>query len=96
MKYGPFPQNSNFKKLYVVQPTLFTEDFAESNFMGGADSDEDKPFKTYHQMNSALIVMHERYVDQQSEEHEKVKELIKYMKGLSWERYKEIVSALEK
>ena len=84
------------KKLCVVEPTLFTEDFAESNFMGGADSDEDKPYKTYNQMNSALIAMHERYVDQQSEEHEKVKDLIEYVKGLSWERYKEIILALEK
>ena len=64
--------------------------------MGGADSDEDKPYKTYNQMNSALIAMHESYVDQQSEEHEKVRGLIEYVKGFSWERYKEIILALEK
>ena len=84
------------KKLCVVQPTLFTEDFAESNFMGGADADEDKPFKTYNQMNGALIGMHERYVDQESEEHKRVVGLIEYCKGLSWERYKEIILKLEK
>jgi len=33
-------------KLSYVAGTLFTEDFAESNFMATAD-DPDKPYKTY-------------------------------------------------
>ena len=54
-------------KLCAVSPTLFTEDFAESNFMASA-ADEDKPFKTYASMNHALVEMHKRYVPQDSEE----------------------------
>eukprot|EP00009_Paramoeba_aestuarina_P006309 CAMPEP_0201518414 /NCGR_PEP_ID=MMETSP0161_2-20130828/9269_1 /ASSEMBLY_ACC=CAM_ASM_000251 /TAXON_ID=180227 /ORGANISM="Neoparamoeba aestuarina, Strain SoJaBio B1-5/56/2" /LENGTH=471 /DNA_ID=CAMNT_0047916191 /DNA_START=51 /DNA_END=1466 /DNA_ORIENTATION=+ len=84
------------KKLCVVIPTLFTEDFAESNFMGGADSDADKPFKTYNQMNKALIGMHERHVPEGSEERKKVADLVEYLKNLEWERYKEIILTLEK
>merc|ERR1711972_226925 len=76
-------------KLCYVGGTLFTEDFAESNFMASSD-DPDKPYKTYSQMMTALVEMHERYIDQDSEEAKKVKDLVDFIRGMPWETYKKM------
>merc|ERR1711862_386428 len=55
------------KKLCKVYGTLFTEDFAESNFMASA-GDPDKPYKTYSDMTKGLLTMHERYIAKGSKE----------------------------
>ena len=39
-----------------------------------AAADEDKPYKTYASMNHALVEMHKRYVDQDSEEARMIRE----------------------
>jgi len=82
-------------KLCAVSPTLFTEDFAESNFMASA-ADEDKPFKTYASMNHALVEMHKRYVPQDSEEAKAAAPLVEFCTGLDWEAYKRMVLKLER
>jgi hypothetical protein len=76
-------------KLCNVAGTLFTEDFAESNFMASAD-DPDKPYKTYGQMMDALVIMHERFIDQDSDEAKKVKDLVAFCRGMPWEKYKKM------
>lgn len=80
--------------LVTVIPTVFTEDFAESNFMASS-SDPDKPYKTYAGMTDALIEMHERYVPADSPEHEKAKDLIEFGKKLDWQAYKRMILSLE-
>ena len=77
-----------------VSPTLFTEDFAESNFMASAD-DEDKPYKTYAGMNKALVEMHQRYVARDSADAAAAAPLVEFCSGLQWEGYKRMVLALE-
>jgi hypothetical protein len=77
------------KKLAYVGGTLFTEDFAESNFMATAD-DPDKPYKTYATMTQGLVGMHERFIDQESEEAKKVKDLVEFCRGLDWQKYKKM------
>ena len=42
------------EELCTIHPTLFTENFAESNFMASSE-DPDKPSKTYAGMNQALV-----------------------------------------
>jgi hypothetical protein len=76
-------------KLSYIGGTLFTEDFAESNFMATAD-DPDKPFKTYATMTTGLVGMHERFIDQESEEATKVKDLVEFCKGMDWQKYKKM------
>jgi len=76
-------------KLCSVAPTLFTEDFAESNFMASSD-DPDKPYKTYAGMMTALVGMHERYMDPESDEAKSQKDLVEFCKGMSWETYKKM------
>merc|ERR1712113_914511 len=70
-------QGNERAKLCSVAPTLFTEDFAESNFMASSD-DPDKPYKTFAAMMTALVGMHERYVDPESEEAKAQKGLVDF------------------
>lgn len=83
------------KELCVTKPTLFTEDFAESNFMASSE-DPDKPYKTYAGMNQALVQMHKRYIDQSSEDAAAVTDLVAFADGIKWEAYKRMVLKLEK
>jgi len=76
-------------KLAYVAGTLFTEDFAESNFAATAD-DPDRPYKTYATMTSGLVGMHERFIDQESDEAKDVKELADFCRGMTWESYKKM------
>jgi hypothetical protein len=76
-------------KLCGVAGTLFTEDFAESNFMASAD-DPDKPYKTYAQMMDALVGMHERFIDKDSDEAKAAKDLVDFCRGMPWETYKKM------
>lgn len=76
-------------KLCDVAGTLFTEDFAESNFMASA-GDPDKPYKTYGGMMDALVGMHERFIDPASEEAAAVKDLVAFCRGMAWETYKKM------
>jgi len=80
-------------KLAYVGGTLFTEDFAESNFMATAD-DPDKPFKTYATMTSGLVATHKRFVDQDSEDAKSAKELVAFCEGMTWETYKKMHNKL--
>jgi len=82
-------------ELCTVMPTLFTEDFAESNFMASSE-DPDKPFKTYAGMNQALVQMHKRYVDPASAEAKAAVDLVAFADGITWEEYKRMVEKLEK
>eukprot|EP00930_Biecheleria_cincta_P040349 TRINITY_DN2764_c0_g1_i2.p1 TRINITY_DN2764_c0_g1~~TRINITY_DN2764_c0_g1_i2.p1 ORF type:complete len:454 (+),score=120.13 TRINITY_DN2764_c0_g1_i2:68-1429(+) len=82
-------QGSEQAKLCTVSPTLFTEDFAESNFMASSD-DPEKPNKTYAGMMTALVEMHERYVDPASEDAKAAKDLVEFCKGMTWETYKKM------
>lgn len=82
------------KELCVVKPTLFTEDFAESNFMASSE-DPDKPYKTYAGMNQALVQMHKRYIDQSSEDAMAVTDLVAFADGITWEAYKRMILKLE-
>jgi hypothetical protein len=75
--------------LCSVSSTLFTEDFAESNFMANSD-DPDKPYKTYAGMLEALVGMHERFIEQGSDEAKQAKDLAAFCRGLSWESYKKM------
>jgi len=86
-----FYKNKGVKpnKLSYVCGTLFTEDFAESNFMATAD-DPDKPYKTYAAMMTGLVGMHERFIDQESDEAKEVKDLVEFTKTLGWEKYKKM------
>ena len=96
LKY--FTKNGGVKnnsELCAIRPTLFTEDFAESNFMASFD-DPDKPYKTYAGMNGVMVEMHRRYVDGDSKEAEAVKNLVEFADGITWEGYKRIVLKLEK
>mmetsp|Transcript_94675 Transcript_94675/g.306225 ORF Transcript_94675/g.306225 Transcript_94675/m.306225 type:complete len:522 (+) Transcript_94675:104-1669(+) len=79
------PQN----KLCKVYGTLFTEDFAESNFMASAD-DPDKNYKTYGGMMDALVGMHERFIEPDSEEAKAAKDLAEFCRGMPWETYKKM------
>jgi len=76
-------------KAKYVQGTLFTEDFAESNFMASAD-DPDKPYKTYGDMMTALVGMHKRYIDPDSAEAKAVKDLVAFCDGMPWQTYKKM------
>ena len=77
-----------------VSPTLFTEAFAESNFMASSE-DPDKPYKTYASMNQALVQMHKRYIDQSSDEAKAVIDLVAFADGITWEAYKRMILKLE-
>merc|ERR1719313_1011158 len=70
-------------KLSYIGGTLFTEDFAESNFMATAD-DPDKPYKTYSTMMSGLVGMHERFIKPDSDEAKEAKDLVEFVKTLGW------------
>jgi len=83
------------KKLAYVGGTLFTEDFAESNFMATSD-DPDRPYKTYAAMTQGLVGMHKRFIDQNSKEAESVKELVDFCKGMDWQTYKKMHDNLNK
>eukprot|EP00933_Yihiella_yeosuensis_P041635 TRINITY_DN3602_c0_g1_i1.p1 TRINITY_DN3602_c0_g1~~TRINITY_DN3602_c0_g1_i1.p1 ORF type:complete len:447 (-),score=123.60 TRINITY_DN3602_c0_g1_i1:240-1580(-) len=76
-------------KLCSVAPTLFTEDFAESNFMASSD-DPEKPNKTYAGMMTSLVGMHERYVDPASEDAKAAKDLVDFCRDMTWESYKKM------
>jgi len=81
-------------KTCKVYPTLFTEDFAESNFMASS-SDPDKPFKTYLGMVAAVISMHERFIDQESESAKAAQPYLAFFKTLDLPRYKKMIQTLE-
>merc|ERR1719188_193112 len=76
-------------KLAYVAGTLFTEDFAESNFMASAD-DPDKPYKTYATMTQGLVGMHERFIEQDSDEAKAAKDLADFCRDLDWQKYKKM------
>lgn len=80
-------QGAEQARLCAVAPTLFTEDFAESNFMATSE-DPDKPYKTFAGMMTALVGMHERYIDPASEEAKSQKELVDFCRNMPWETYK--------
>merc|ERR1712194_42133 len=81
-------------KLCEVYPTLFTEDFAESNFMATAD-DPDKSYKTFATMTQGMVKMHERYVPADSDDAKEAAPIVEWANGLSWETYKKMVLKLE-
>lgn len=76
-------------KLCSVSPTLFTEDFAESNFMASSE-DPDKPNKTYAGMMTSLVQMHERYIEPASKDAEAAKDLVAFVKDMPWDTYKKM------
>jgi len=76
-------------RLAHVCGTLFTEDFAESNFMATAD-DPDKPYKTYATMTQGLVSTHDRFIDQESEEARSVRDLADFCRGMDWQKYKKL------
>eukprot|EP00440_Ansanella_granifera_P020821 gb/GFBE01022610.1/.p1 GENE.gb/GFBE01022610.1/~~gb/GFBE01022610.1/.p1 ORF type:complete len:128 (+),score=34.83 gb/GFBE01022610.1/:1-384(+) len=80
-------------KLCHVAPTLFTEDFAESHFMASSD-DPDKPYKTFAAMMTALVEMHERYIDPKSPEAKSQQGLVEFCRNMSWETYKKMHNKL--
>lgn len=83
------------QKLCKVYGTLFTEDFAESNFMATA-GDPDKPYKTYADMTAGLVGMHDRYIEAGSAEAKAAAELVAFCKTLDVKRYKAMILNLEK
>lgn len=83
------------QKLCKVYGTLFTEDFAESNFMASA-GDPDKPYKTYADMTKGLVGMHQRYIEAGSPEAKNAAELVAFCKTLDVKRYKAMILSLEK
>ena len=82
------------EKLCSIAPTLFTEDFAESNFMA-TSSDPDKSYKTYATMTSGMADMHARYIASDSEEAAAAKPYVDFCKSLGWEKYKRMILRLE-
>lgn len=82
------------KNLCKVYGTLFTEDFAESNFMA-TSSDPDRPFKTYHEMTKGILAMHNRYIKPQSVEAQQATELVEFCKALDLPAYKKMIQTLE-
>lgn len=82
------------EKLCRVYGTLFTEDFAESNFMASS-GDPDKPYKTYLDMTKGIVDMHRRYVDVNSKEAKQAAELVKFCGTLDLPRYKKMIQTLE-
>lgn len=89
-----YRDNGAGENIVTIIPTLFTEDFAESNFMASS-ADPDMPYKTYAGMTNALIDMHERYVPADGADHENAKDLIEFGKKLDWEAYKRMILSLE-
>mmetsp|Transcript_36880 Transcript_36880/g.95189 ORF Transcript_36880/g.95189 Transcript_36880/m.95189 type:complete len:224 (-) Transcript_36880:125-796(-) len=83
------------EKLCKVYGTLFTEDFAESNFMATSE-DPDKPFKTFVDMTKGIVAMHGRYIDSNSEEAKSAAELVEFANTLDLPRYKKMIQTLEK
>lgn len=82
-------------KLCGIAPTLFTEDFAESNFMATSD-DPDKSYKTFAAMTNGMCAMHERYVPAGSAEAAAAAPFVEWARDLSWETYKKMILELEK
>jgi len=80
--------------LCKVYPTLFTEDFAESNFMASS-GDPDKPFKTYVDMTKGILAMHERYMDPASEEAKEAEPLAEFCRSIDLPGYKKMIQTLE-
>lgn len=83
------------QKLCKVYGTLFTEDFAESNFMATA-GDPDKPYKTYADMTKGLVSMHQRYIEAGSPAAKNAAELVEFCNTLDVKRYKAMILSLEK
>jgi len=83
------------QKLCKVYGTLFTEDFAESNFAATA-GDPDKPYKTYSDMTKGLVSMHQRYIEAGSPEAKKAADFVDFCKTLDVKRYKAMILSLEK
>lgn len=81
-------------KLCCIAPTLFTEDFAESNFMA-TSSDPDKSYKTYAAMTAGMADMHARYIPADSAEASAAKPFVDFCKSLDWETYKRMILQLE-
>lgn len=82
------------EKLCKVYGTLFTEDFAESNFMASS-GDPDKPFKTYFDMTKGILQMHRRYIDPKSPDADAAKELVAFADSLDLGKYKAMIQKLE-
>eukprot|EP00450_Noctiluca_scintillans_P010240 CAMPEP_0194503692 /NCGR_PEP_ID=MMETSP0253-20130528/28521_1 /TAXON_ID=2966 /ORGANISM="Noctiluca scintillans" /LENGTH=447 /DNA_ID=CAMNT_0039345997 /DNA_START=82 /DNA_END=1425 /DNA_ORIENTATION=- len=82
------------EKLCKVYGTLFTEDFAESNFMASS-GDPDKPFKTYADMTKGILQMHKRYIEADSAEAKAAAELVEFCRTLDVARYKKMIQTLE-
>merc|ERR1712060_202542 len=81
-------------KLCKVYGTLFTEDFAESNFMASA-GDPDMPFKTYVDMTKGILEMHRRYIDMNSYEAKSQRDLVAFCQTLDLPKYKKMIQKLE-
>lgn len=81
-------------RLCKVYGTLFTEDFAESNFMASA-GDPDKPFKTYVDMTKGIVEMHKRYIDPTSSDAKDAAELVEFCQTLDLPKYKKMIQTLE-
>jgi len=81
-------------QLCKVYGTLFTEDFAESNFMA-TSSDPDKTFKTYLEMTTGILQMHRRYVDMNSYEAKSQRDLVAFCQTLDLPKYKKMIQKLE-
>jgi len=88
-------QGVGAEKLAYIAGTLFTEDFAESNFMATAD-DPDKSYRTFATMTQGLVGTHERFIDKDSEEAESVKDLVEFCRTMDWEKYKRMHDKLNK
>jgi hypothetical protein len=82
------------ENLCKVYGTLFTEDFAESNFMASS-GDPDKPFKTYVDMTKGIVQMHQRYIDANSAEAKQAVELVEFCQTLDVASYKKMIQTLE-
>lgn len=82
------------EKLCKVYGTLFTEDFAESNFMASS-GDPNKPFKTYVDTTKGILQMHKRYIEAASAEAKAAAELVEFCETLDVARYKKMIQTLE-
>jgi len=82
------------EKLCEVCPSLFTEDFAESNFMATAD-DPDKSYNTFATMTTGMVKMHERYVPTDSEDAKQGAPVVEWANSLTGATYKKMILKLE-
>ena len=73
---------------------LFTDDFSESNFTSNAD-DPDKSYKSFTDMNTAMISLYNRSVVAGAKETSASKLVMTLFENLPWECYKRMIVKLE-